>query len=97
MQGYQKEASTRKGVRQGCSLSPSLLNLYSEEAINKIKNIDVKVHGGTIKILRFADDTSLLANTERELEEALNERETVFNNYIGLATKSFRFFSARWL
>ena len=32
-------------------------------------------------MLRFADDITLLANTEREIEEALNLTETVFNNY----------------
>ena len=32
-------------------------------------------------MLRFADDIALLANTESELEEALNVTETVFNNY----------------
>ena len=32
-------------------------------------------------MLRFADDIALLANTDRELDEALNVTETVFNNY----------------
>ena len=32
-------------------------------------------------MLHFRDDLSLLANTERELEEALNVTETVFNSY----------------
>ena len=32
-------------------------------------------------MLRYVDDIALLANTERELEEALNVTETVFNNY----------------
>ena len=32
-------------------------------------------------MFRFADNIALLANTERELEEALNVREIVFNNY----------------
>ena len=86
MQGERGEASITEGVRQGCSLSPHLFNLYSEDAINqikeKIKNIGVKVQGKTIKMLRFADYTCvvLLANTERELE-ALNVTQTVFNNY----------------
>ena len=74
-----------KGVKQGCSLSPPLFKLHSEEAINEIneeiKNIGVKVQRKTIEISRFADDIALLANTERELEKALNVTETVFNNY----------------
>ena len=32
-------------------------------------------------MLRFANDIAFLANTERGLEEALNVRATVFNNY----------------
>ena len=72
MQGKRKEARIRKEVRQGCSLSPLLFNLYLKEAINEIKdetkNIGVKVQGKKIKILRFADDIALLANIQRELE-----------------------------
>ena len=45
------------------------------------KNVGVKVQGKTIKILRFPDDVAMLANTERELGEALNATKTVFNNY----------------
>ena len=49
MSGERGEASIRKGVRQGCSLSPPLFNLYSEKAINKIKektkNIGVHFQG----------------------------------------------------
>ena len=62
-----------------------MFNLYSEEPHKEIeeetKNIGVKVQGKTIKMLRLADDIALLANIERELEEALNVMETVFNNY----------------
>ena len=85
MQWERGEASIGKGVRQSFFLSPSLFNLYSEKAINgikeEIKNIGVKVQEKKIKMLRFADDIALLANAERELEEALNVAHTVFNNY----------------
>jgi hypothetical protein len=33
----QEEAKIRKGVRQGCTLSPSIFNLYVIEAINKVR------------------------------------------------------------
>ena len=85
IQGDRGGARIRKGVKQGCSLSPPLFNFYSEEAIHEIKietkNIGVKFQEKTIKMLRFADDIALLANTEKELEVALNVTETVFNNY----------------
>ena len=59
IQGERGEATIRKEVRQGCSLSSLLFNLYSEEAINEIKeetkNMGVKVQMKTIKMLRFAD------------------------------------------
>ena len=59
----QGEASIRKGVRQCCFV---------------IMNIDLKVQGETIKILGAASDIAVLANTERELEDAFNVTETVF-------------------
>ena len=66
IQGERVEASIRKGVRRGSSLSPPLFNLNSGEAINEIiketKNISMKVQEKTINFLRFADDIALLAN-----------------------------------
>ena len=51
-----------------------LFDLYSEEAIYVIKekttNLGVKVQRETIKMSRFVEEIALLANTERELEEA---------------------------
>ena len=54
-----------KGVRQGCILSPCLLNLYDglEEA-----QAGVKIAGRNINNLRYADDTTLMAESEEELK-----------------------------
>ena len=64
-----------KGVRQGCILSPCLFNLYAEyimrnagleEAQAAIKNA-----GRNINHLRYADDTTLMAECEEELKSLL--------------------------
>ena len=71
----EREAKIRKGVRQGCVLSPMIFNLYIEEAIKEFKDkIDtgIEIQGQKIAMLRFADDIALLGNNKIELEEALN-------------------------
>ena len=96
--GFRKETGTReallrRGVRQGCPLSPSLFSLYSEEAINEIveetKNIGLKLQGKTIKMLRFADDIALLANTEKESKITRDGRRNAdIRSRIGQAKKA---------
>ena len=65
----------RKGVRQGCILSPCLLNLYAgyimwnarlEEA-----QAGIKIAWRNINNLRYADDTTLMAESEEELKSLL--------------------------
>jgi len=69
----------RKGVRQGCILSPYLFNLYSEYILRRVgseDNIGIKVGGRTINNLRYADDTTILAEDKedsRKLLETLKE------------------------
>ena len=64
-----------KGVRQDCLLSPCLFNLYTEHIVRNAGL--VKLQGG-IKIgrrnidnLRYADDTTLMAESEEELRSLL--------------------------
>jgi len=64
-----------KGVRQGCILSPCLFNL-SVEDIMRNAGLDetqagIKIAGRKINILRYADDTTLMAESEEGLKSLL--------------------------
>ena len=67
-----------KGVRQGCILSPHLFNLYAEYIMQNARveeaQAGIKIAGRIINNLRYADDTTLMA--EREEEQPLDESET---------------------
>ena len=62
----------RKGVCQGCILSPCLLNLYAEYIIRNAglygAQAGMKIAGRNIDNLRYADDTTLMAESEEELK-----------------------------
>ena len=64
-----------KGVRQGCILSPYLFNLHAEHIIRNAgleeTEIGVKIAGGKINNLRYADDTTLMAENEEDLKNLL--------------------------
>ena len=53
----------RKGVRQGCILSPCLFNLYAEYIMQNARldeaQAGIKIAGRIINNLRYADDTTL--------------------------------------
>ena len=64
-----------KGVYQGCILPPCLFNFYAEY-IMKNAGLDksqagVKIAGRSINNLRYADDTTLMAESEEELKNLL--------------------------
>ena len=64
----------KRGVRQGCVLSPCLINLYTEIIFRHIEDMDGVVMGGIrINKLRYADDTVLLAENEESLQAILDE------------------------
>lgn len=81
-----KNFKFRKGVRQGCIISPILLNIYGEYIIrHTLEGWDggVKVGGVFISNLRYADDTTLFASTEAEMAELL-ERLKITSLKMGL-------------
>ena len=53
-----------KGVRQGCILSPCLFNFYAEYIM---RNAGLEEIERNISNLRYADDTTLIAESEEEL------------------------------
>ena len=61
-----------KGVRQGCILSPCLFNLYAEYIMRNVRleeaEAGIKIAGRNINNLRYADDTTLMAESEEEIK-----------------------------
>ena len=62
----------RKGVHQGCIWSPCLFNLHAEYIMRKAgleeAQARIKIAGRNINNLRYADDTTLMAECEEELK-----------------------------
>ena len=66
-----------KGVRQGCILSPCLFNFYAEYIMRNAgleeAQAGIKIAGRNISILRYADDTTLMTESEEKLKSLLME------------------------
>ena len=69
-----------KGVHQGCILSPCLFNLYAEYIMRNARldeaQAGIKISRRDISNLRYADDTTLTAESEEELKSFLMKEES---------------------
>ena len=68
-----------KGVHQDCVLSPCLFNFYAEYIMRNAgleeAQAGIKIAGRNINNLRYADDTTLMAESEEELKSLLKVKE----------------------
>ena len=68
-----------KGVHQGCILSACLFNLYAEYIMRNAgmdeAQAGIKIVGSNINNLRYADDTTLMAESKKKTKEPLDESE----------------------
>ena len=66
---------TGKGVHQGCILSPCLFNFYAEYIMRNVgldeAQAGIKIARRNINNLRYADDTTLIAESKEELKSLL--------------------------
>uniref|UniRef100_A0A4W2EQT1 RNA-directed DNA polymerase n=1 Tax=Bos indicus x Bos taurus TaxID=30522 RepID=A0A4W2EQT1_BOBOX len=69
-----------KGVHQDCVLSPCLFNLYAEYIMRNVgleeAQTGIKIAGRNINNLRYADDTTVMAESEEELKSLLMKEES---------------------
>ena len=64
----------KRGVRQGCVLSPDFFSLYSQVVMDALKDLEgISVGGRNVNNVRYADDTVLIADSEKKLQALMNK------------------------
>ena len=68
------EFEIKKGVRQGCVLSPMLFNLYTEKIFREVENMTgITIGGVNINNFRYADDTVLFTFSSKDLQSLVDK------------------------
>ena len=73
----------RRGVRQGCIISPLLFNFYTEHIMreSKLEKEGIQIGGRQVNTLRYADDTVLLAGNVEELQNMITKVKETSEKY----------------
>ena len=62
----------KRGVRQGCVMSPDFFNLYLEMIMRELRELEgIKVGGQNVNNIRYADDTTLIADSLEKLKDLI--------------------------
>ena len=89
----QTGSKSGKGVRQGCILSLCLFNLYAGYIMRNAgleeAQAGIKIAGRSINNLRYADDTTLMAESEEELKNLFMKLKQETEN-VSLKNSTFR-------
>ena len=81
--GKSRRICIRRGVRQGCIISPILFNLYSEYMMKELEdNINgIKIGGKNYTNLRYADDAVFVSDQEAELQTIITSLCEICKEY----------------
>ena len=75
----------KKGVRQGCSVSPVCFNFYLEEVMRRTADemswVGIRISGNHLNDLRFADDVVLIAASPERLQALTDEVDRISTEF----------------